>query len=215
MLLQRTDCFHKCTFKVITDTHNFSGCFHLCCQCTFCTDKFIKWKSRDLYNAIVKHWLETCIGLLRNCILNLIQCISKCDLCSNFRNWISGCFGSQCRRTAYTRIYLDNTVLKCVRIQRILYVTSSGNIQLADNVQRGSSQHLVLLITQCLGRCNYNTVTGMHTNRINIFHITYSNAVSIAVTHHFILNLFPSSNTTLYQYLSDTGKSETIFQNLN
>ena len=32
MLLQRTDCFHKSSFKVIANTHNFSGSFHLCRQ---------------------------------------------------------------------------------------------------------------------------------------------------------------------------------------
>ena len=30
MLLQGTDGFHQCALEVITDTHNLSGCFHLC-----------------------------------------------------------------------------------------------------------------------------------------------------------------------------------------
>ena len=53
MLFQGTDGFHQRTFKVIADTHNFTGSFHLCGQSTFCTDKFIKWQTRDLDNTVV------------------------------------------------------------------------------------------------------------------------------------------------------------------
>ena len=73
MLLQRTDCFHQSSFKVIADTHNLSGCFHLSRQSSLCTDKLIKWKTRNLYNTVIQHWLETCIGLPGDCILDLIQ----------------------------------------------------------------------------------------------------------------------------------------------
>ena len=43
-------------------------------------------------------------------------------------------------------------------------------------------------------------------------HITYSDAVSVRIPHYFILDFFPAGNTTLYQNLSHTGKSQTIFQ---
>ena len=114
MLLQRTDCFHKSSFKVIANTHNFSGSFHLCRQRSLCTDKFIERKSRHLNNTVVKHWLEACISFLCNCILDLVQCISKGNLCSNFCDRVSCRFGSQCRRTAYTRVYLNYTIFKRV-----------------------------------------------------------------------------------------------------
>ena len=127
MLFQRTDGFHKCSLEVITDTHNFSGRFHLCCQCTFCADELIKWKSRDLNYTVVKHWLETCISFLCNCVLDLVQCISKSDLCCNLGNRISCCLRCKCRRTAYTRVNLDYTVLKAVWMKCILYITSTCN----------------------------------------------------------------------------------------
>ena len=134
MLFKGTDGFHQRTFEVCTDTHNLTGCFHLCSQCTFCSDKFIKRQTRDLYNAIIQHRLETCISFSCNGIFDFIQCIAKCDLCGNFCNWISGCLGSQGGRTAYTRVNLDDTVFKGIRIQRILYITSTGDVQLTDNI---------------------------------------------------------------------------------
>ena len=134
MLLQRADGFHQRTFKVIADTHHLSGRFHLCCQCSLRTDKLIKWKSRKFYHAVVQHWLKACICLLCNRVFDLIQCITKGNLCCNLRDRISCRFGSQCRRTAYTRVYLDYTVFKCLRVQSILYVTSTRDIQLTDNI---------------------------------------------------------------------------------
>ena len=214
MLLQRTDGLHKGTFKIITDTHDLSGCLHLSRQCTFCTDEFIEWKSWNLYYTVVKHRLKACVSLLRNRILNLIQSITKCNLSRNLGNRISCCLRCKCRRTADTRIHLDNTVLKCLWMQCILYVTSSCNIQLTDNIQCRSTKHLILFISQRLRRCYNDTVTGMNAARLNIFHITYSNTVTIAVTHHLILDLFPSGDTTLNQNLTNTRKTKSIFQNL-
>ena len=50
----------------------------------------------------------------------------------------------------------------------------------------------------------------MYTDRIDIFHVTYGDTVAVRITHYLILDLFPSCDTTLYQYLSDTGKTQTV-----
>ena len=55
----------------------------------------------------------------------------------------------------------------------------------------------------------------MHTYRVNIFHITYGNTVSGAVTHYLILDFFPSGDAAFYQDFTNTGKTETIFQNFH
>ena len=128
MLLQGTECLHKSTFKVITDTHNLSCCLHLGCKSSLGLDKFIKWKSRNLNNTVIQCWLKTCISFAGNGIWNLIQSITKSNLCSNFCNRITGCFGSQCGRTAYTRVYFDNTVFKTFRMKCKLNITTTGNI---------------------------------------------------------------------------------------
>ena len=55
----------------------------------------------------------------------------------------------------------------------------------------------------------------MHSDRINIFHITNCNTVSGCVSHHFIFNLFPTCDTALYKHLSHTGKTKSIFQDFH
>ena len=52
----------------------------------------------------------------------------------------------------------------------------------------------------------------MHTYRVNIFHIADCDAVTYTVTHYLIFNFFPSGNTTLYQNLTYTGKTKSVFQ---
>ena len=55
----------------------------------------------------------------------------------------------------------------------------------------------------------------MYTNRIQVFHITNGDAVACTVTHYFVLDFFPSGDTSFYQNLAHTGKTQTIFQDLD
>ena len=55
----------------------------------------------------------------------------------------------------------------------------------------------------------------MNTNRIDILHITYRDAVSVGITHYFVLNLFPAGDAALNQNFSDTAQTQTVGQDLN
>ena len=213
MLLQRTDRLHQCSFKVITDTHNLTGGFHLCCQSPLCRNKFIEGQSGNLHHAIVQRRFKGCIRLLRNGVLNLIQCVAQCDLCRHLCNGIAGGLGRQRRRTAHTGIHLNYTVFEAGGMQRKLYITAAGNFQLTDNVQGGGAQHLVLFVAECLGRRHHNTVTCMHAHRINVFHITNGDTVARAVTHDLILYFLPAGDTALHQYLPYPGEAQPVLQN--
>ena len=215
MLLQRTDSFHQSSLKVMTDTHNLSGCFHLSCQSSFCSNKFVKWQTRDLYNTVVQHRLKACIGFSCNGVWNLIQRIAKSDLCSNLGDRITGSLTCKSRRTAYTGIYLDNAVFKALRMKRILNVTSASDSQLCDNIQGRSTKHLVFFVPKSLRRSNYNRVACVNAYWVNVLHVADCDAVSCAVAHYFILNLFPACNAALYKDLAYTGKTKTIFENLS
>ena len=215
MLLQRTDCLHQRTLKVVTDTHNLSGSLHLCAQGSLGCQELVKRQSRNLYHTVVQHRLKAGIGLLRNGILNLVQCVAQRNLRRHLGNRVTGGLGSQRGRTGYTRIYLDNTVFKGFRMQRILYVTSSGNIQLIDDVQSRASKHLILLVPQCLGRSNYDGVSGVNANRIDVLHITYGDAVAVGIAHYLILDFLPACDTALYQHLSHTAQTKSVGKNVN
>ena len=91
MLFERTKRFHECSLEVRTDTHNLTGCLHLCGQLPACLDELIERKSRHLNYNIIECRLKARIGLTCNCILDLIEIISKSDLRSYLRDRISGC----------------------------------------------------------------------------------------------------------------------------
>ena len=118
----RTNCLHDCLFKARADCHDFTGCLHLSAQCPLCIDKFIKCPLWVLYNDIVQSRFKASVSLAGYLVDDFIQRVpdgnSGCNLC----NRVTGCFRSQCRRTGYTRIYLDYTVLERIRVQCVLHV---------------------------------------------------------------------------------------------
>ena len=215
MLLQRTDCLHKSAFKVMADTHNLTGSLHLRSQCSLGSNEFIKWKSRNLNYTVIKHRLKACISLTCDRIRNLIQSISQCNLGCNLGDRITGSLTCQCRGTAYSRIYLNNTVLKAFRMKCILYVTSTCNSKLCNNIQSRSTKHLIFFVSKCLGWCNYNRVTCMDTNRVNVFHVADCDTVSCAVSHYLIFNFLPSCDAAFYQNFSYSGKTKTILKDFS
>ena len=204
MLFQGANCFHKCTLEVVTDAHNLSGSLHLSSKRPLCSNEFIKGKSWKLNYTVVQCGFKACVSLSCNGIFNFIQRVSQCNLCCHLGNGIAGCLTCQCRRTAYTGVYFNHTIFKAGGMKRKLHVTSSGNLKLIDDVQCRGTKHLIFFITQGLGRCNYDTVPGVNTHRINIFHITYGNAVACTIPHHFIFDFLPSCNTAFYQNLPHT-----------
>ena len=120
----------------MADTHNLTGSFHLSGKGSLSCNKFIKWKSRDLNYAVVKHWLETCICFSCDRIRDLIQCISKCDLRCNLCDRVTSCLTCKCRGTGLHEGLTSITpVFEAVWFQCVLNVTSACNSKLCDNVQ--------------------------------------------------------------------------------
>ena len=135
MLFQGTDCLHQSAFKVGADTHDLAGGLHLGSQGTLGAYEFIEREPWHLDHAVIQHWLKACICLFCDRVLNLIQGITQGNLGSNLGNGVSGCLAGQCRGTAYPGVYLDDAVLKAVRVQGILHIAAAGNPQFADDIQ--------------------------------------------------------------------------------
>ena len=205
MLLQRTERLHERALEISADTHNLARCLHLGSQMTGCGDKFIERKTRHLHNAVVKGRLKAGIGLSCDCVLDLIQVVSQSNLGGNLGDRITGSLRRQRGRTADTRINLDNTVLKALRMQSELYVTSAFHSQLGNDIQGGVTEHLVLFIPEGLRRRHYDTVASMHAHRVNVFHITDGDTGAVSVPHYLVLNLFPAGDAALHEHLSHTA----------
>ena len=55
----------------------------------------------------------------------------------------------------------------------------------------------------------------MNAYRVNVLHVADCDAVSCAVAHYFILDLFPACNAALYKNLAYSGKTKTVFKDLS
>lgn len=78
-----------------------------------------------------------------------------------------------------------------------LNIAAALYAKLRYDVKSRGAQHLIFLIHKGLRRCDNYRVSGMNSYGVKVFHITYGNAVALAVTHYLILYLFPAGNTFL------------------
>ena len=214
VLLQGTDGFHQRTFEVIADAHDLTGCLHLRRQRTLSGDEFIKGQARDLYYAVVQRGLEASISFLRNGVLDLVQGITKRDLCSHLCDGVTGRLTCERGGTAHARVNLDDAVLKARGMQGELYVTATGDLQLGNDLQCGGTEHLILLIAQGLGRSHNDTVAGVHADGVDVLHVADGDAVAGAVAHYLVLNFLPAGDAALYEHLSHSGKTQTVLKDL-
>ena len=95
MLLERADCLHQGSLKVIADAHNLSGRLHLSRQRSLRADKLIERKARDLHHAVVQHRLKARVRLACDRVRNLVKRIAKGNLGGNLRDRVSGRLGSE------------------------------------------------------------------------------------------------------------------------
>ena len=82
-----------------------------------------------------------------------------------------------------------------LRVQRELDIAASLDFQRTDHLQGTVAEHVVLLISQCLGRTDDNGVAGMDSNGVDIFHVADRDSCVITVAHDLVLNLLKSLYT--------------------
>ena len=69
---------------------------------------------------------------------------------------------------------------------------------------------MILLVRQCLRRRYDDGVTGVDTDRIEVFHITYRDGRIVGVTDDFVFDLLIALDTLLYKYLMYRRKREGV-----
>ena len=128
-------------------------------------------------------------------------------------NGISCGLGSQSGGAGNTGIYLDYRIFKAGGMQGKLTVTATFYFQSGNDIQGGSSQHLVFFVRK--GNCgsHNNTVTSMYTNRVKVFHGTDGNCIACTVTNYFKLNFLPAGNTFFHKNLVNRGAVQSVLTN--
>ncbi|MNZ76154.1 hypothetical protein D3C78_946520 [compost metagenome] len=118
-----------------SNRHHFTSCLHLSTKLAVGINEFVKRPAWNLRYDVVERRLEACVSLTRNRVYDFIKRVSDSDFCCHFCNRVAGCFGSKRRRTADTRVNLNDIILIALRIKRELHVTAALNVQCANNLK--------------------------------------------------------------------------------
>ena len=166
VLLKGAYRLHECALKVRADCHDLTGRFHLRAERVLRRNKLVEGQARHLDHAVVEHGLKGSVGLLGHRVLDFIQGVAERNLRRDLCNRVAGRLRSERRGTADARVHLNDTVLKAVRIQRVLHIAAAGDAELGDDVERGAAEHLILLVAEGLRGRNHNRVARVHADRI-------------------------------------------------
>ena len=179
-------------FKSTTNSHYLPYTLHATAQLSRDSMEFTKVPTGDFADAVVESRLKKGRSSTRNAILEIEQSISKTQLSRNKGKGIAGCLRGKSRRARKTCIYLNDAVIFTLRVESILYITLPYNTKMTDDTNRKRTQFVVLIIGESLRRCNYNTLAGMDTERVEILHITYRNTIVVGISYDLVFDLLPA-----------------------
>ena len=60
---------------------------------------------------------------------------------------------------------------------------------------------MIFAVSQSLRRSDNDRLTGMDTQRVEVFHVTYGDTVVETVAHHFVFHFLPAFQTLFHQHL--------------
>ena len=212
---QATYCFQHGSFKAALNCHNLTGSLHLSAQSAVSGYEFIERPTREFQYDIVNGRLKASLSLFGNSVFNLVQVVADSDFAGNLSNRITGSFGSQCGRTAYTRVNFDYIVVFGVRVESQLYVTAANYAQLTHDIDRSLTQQLYFFIAQSLCRSHNDGVAGVYANGVQVFHGADGDAVISSVADYFVFDFFPAGDAAFNQALADGAVAQALLHDIN
>lgn len=88
-------------------------------------------------------------------------------------------------------------------MQGILNVAFANNAEVVYGAQGNFAQQVVLVVGKRLRGGDDNRFASVHAHGVKVFHVAHRNGVAVAVTHHFVLYLFPANQVLFDKHLRD------------
>ena len=171
-------------------------------------------KARNLDHAVVDGRLKGSRSCLGDIIGNLIQRVANRKQRSHLCNGETSCLGRQRRGAANTRVHLNDNDASVSWVDRKLNVrATASNTYTLENSDGVIAEVLELFISKRLSWSNGNGVSRVDTHWIEVLDGADNNTVTCGIAHDLHLNLFPTLNGLLYQYLVLWGKQESLLHN--
>ena len=183
------------------DGHYLADRFHAGAQLAVYALEFAQVPTGYFADNVVESRLEEGAGLFGNRVFQVEQAIAQAQFGSHEGQRITRSFRGEGRRAAQTGIHLDYPVVFRFGIEGILHVTLAHDADVADNADSQFAQFVIFAVGECLRRSHHDTFARVDTQRVEVLHVAYRDAVVVAVAHHLVFNLFPAFKRFLYQNL--------------
>ena len=197
----RPQCFLQAFRKGPTDGHGLADGFHCRRQGRFGTRKFLEGEARHLGDHIVDGGLEARGGDFGDIVVEFVKRITNRQFRGDFRNREAGRLRCQGRGTRDTRVHLDHDEAPIVRIDRKLYVGTTGlDTDFPQTCDRGIPHDLIFFVSQRQRRRHGYRVAGVNAHRIDIFDRADNDAVIRFVADDLHFEFFPAEYRFLDQH---------------
>mmetsp|Transcript_33629 Transcript_33629/g.83769 ORF Transcript_33629/g.83769 Transcript_33629/m.83769 type:complete len:577 (-) Transcript_33629:2098-3828(-) len=174
-----------------TDGHHLAHRLHG--RADFARDflELVEVPARHLGDDVVEGGLEAGRCRLGHRVGQLGQQHAQRELGGHGGERVARGLGGEGGRAGQARVHLDDAVVGRVGVERVLDVALAHDAQVAHHVDGGGAQHVVLRVRERLRGCDYDGVSRVHAERVEVFHVAHGDAVVGRVAHHLVLHLLP------------------------
>ena len=145
-----------------------------------------------LGDDVIKRGLEVGSGRASDGVGKLRKSVTQTDLRGGVRKRVASSLGSKSGRTRQTSVDLNDTVVETIGLKSVLNVALSNDTQVTNDLDSGSAEHVVLLITEGLRRRDDDTVTSVDAEGIEVLHVADGNAVISGIADDLVFGLLPA-----------------------
>jgi hypothetical protein len=188
------------------NSHDLTNTLHGRAKKSRDTSELLQIPSRNLDNTVVERGLEAGACRLGHRVLDLVKRNVQTKLSSDKGQGITSGLGGESRGSGETGVDLDDAVLAALGVEGVLDVALSDNAKMSDDPDGSCAEHVVVLVGESLRGSNDDGVTSVNTKRVEVLHVTNGNAVVLAITNNFVLDLLPALHTALNKNLRAGGE---------
>ncbi|KAI3491680.1 hypothetical protein L1887_43992 [Cichorium endivia] len=160
----------------------------------------------DLGDDVVQRGLEARRGGLGHGVGQLGERVAERELGGGVGERIAGGLGGERRRARQTRIHLDHAVLAAVRAEGVLDVALADDAEVADDLEGGGAQHVVVVVRHGLGGSDDDRVARVDAERVEVLHVAADDGIVLLVAQHLVLGLLPALERLFDEDLGAEGE---------
>ena len=168
LVVNSTNGFLDSLLERAPNAHNLSDRLHARAEQAADTVELLEVPARDLNDTIIETRLEARAGDARDGVADLVERDAETKLRGDERERVAGRLGRKCGGTRQTCVDLDDAVLLGSGVERVLDVALADDAQVADDVDRGRAEHIVIAVGQRLGRRDDDRVTCVDAQRVEV-----------------------------------------------